>query len=153
MFDCTDGQPLFVGSPAHLRWRDAFFTEAFNRPGVDEFVHLLRLIADLRIALRDVNDFDAFDHRKAGVIIHGECGFQCAVLGRRDALFQHCFGDVFERDLRPMADEAGVRAVFDDRRCARCFPSVDTFAQAHMAHVQGAVTWVQIGVIGIPQFD
>ena len=53
------GDVALVRAPAQLGGRDAFFEEAFDAPGVDELVHLLGLIGDLRVPLADVDDLDA----------------------------------------------------------------------------------------------
>ena len=52
-------QAALVRPPPKLGRRDAFFIKSFDRPGVHEFVHLLGVARDLRVALADVNDFDA----------------------------------------------------------------------------------------------
>ena len=52
-------QLLLVRAPAHLGRRRALFAEALDAPGVDELVHLLGLIGDLRVALAAMNDLDA----------------------------------------------------------------------------------------------
>ena len=48
-----------VGAPSHFRGGRALLAEALDAPGVDEFVHLLRLVGDLRVALAAVDDLDA----------------------------------------------------------------------------------------------
>ncbi len=52
------GDVAFVRAPAQFGRRHAFLEEAFDAPGVDEFVDSLGLIGDLGIALADVNHFD-----------------------------------------------------------------------------------------------
>src|SRR5256885_10440038 len=49
---------LLVRAPAELRGLLAFAHESIHRPGVDEFVELLRLRRELRVALGNVNDLD-----------------------------------------------------------------------------------------------
>ena len=53
------GQLFFVRAPAHLGRGRAFFAEALDAPGVDELVHLLGLVGDLRVALAAMNHLDA----------------------------------------------------------------------------------------------
>ena len=48
-------QLLFVRAPAHFGGGGAFLAEALDAPGVDELVHLLRLIGDLGVALAAMN--------------------------------------------------------------------------------------------------
>src|SRR6185437_12779743 len=52
-------QLLFMRAPAELGRLRAFGDETLDRPGVDESVDRLRLAALLRVALGDVNAFDA----------------------------------------------------------------------------------------------
>ena len=50
---------LLMRPPAELGRLRAFAHEAVHRPGVDELVQFLRLLADLGIPLGDVDDLDA----------------------------------------------------------------------------------------------
>src|SRR3954469_10666454 len=50
---------LLVRAPAELGRLLAFAHETIHRPGVDEFVELLGLVGELRVALGDVDHPDA----------------------------------------------------------------------------------------------
>ena len=75
-------QLLFVRAPAELGRCDAFLVEAFDAPGVDEFINLLGLVTDLSIALADVNDFDIKCLRKGRVVLSVHCGFDHASVSK-----------------------------------------------------------------------
>ena len=59
MLEGEGGQFLFVRAPAHFRRGRALLAEALDAPGVDELVHLLGLVGDLRVALAAMDDLDA----------------------------------------------------------------------------------------------
>ncbi len=110
-------------SPSELGRRRAFLVEAFNRPRVDELVDRLRLRGHLRVALRDVDDLGAgglAESSKRSLDLALGVGDELLERGasdaggRRQPLFEHRGGDLEQRPLREVADEAGVRAVVDD---------------------------------------
>src|SRR5471032_3384956 len=51
--------PFLVRAPAELGWLHALGDEALNRPGIDEDILGLRPLADLGVALGDVDALDA----------------------------------------------------------------------------------------------
>src|SRR5262245_43649272 len=51
------GKTTFVRTPSKFGRSGAFLVEAFNRPGVDEFVDILGPRRHLSVALRDVDHF------------------------------------------------------------------------------------------------
>ena len=55
-------QFLLVRAPAHLGRGGALLAEALDAPGVDELVHLLGLVGDLRVALAAVDHLHAELH-------------------------------------------------------------------------------------------
>ena len=70
-------QQLFVRAPAQLGRRHALFMKARHRPGVYKLANLLRLAADLRVALGDVNYFHAGLHCQLRVVLIGQRAFNC----------------------------------------------------------------------------
>ena len=58
-------QFFFVRAPAHFGRGGPFFAKAFDAPGVDEFVDLLGLVGDLRVALGAMNHLHAQLHGQA----------------------------------------------------------------------------------------
>ena len=108
---CESRQLLLVRSPTQFRRSDPFLVKALHRPGVDELVLELRLVADLGVALRDVNDLHA--ERMRQVVPRALVARSGDVVVR---LFgKQCVGDVGECRLREMRNEAGVSAVVEDR--------------------------------------
>ena len=118
-----------VRAPSELGRRRAFLVEAFDRPGVDELVDRLRLRRHLRVALGDV------DHLGAGRLAEsGERSLGLGLRRRRRASRTPRWstpvaagspfsiiagGNLEQRSLREVADEAGIRAVIDDGRRTR----------------------------------
>ena len=95
-----------VRAPAQLGRLRAFADEAVDRPGVDELAGLLRDRRDLRVALGDMDRLDAEplgEARPAGAV------------GRRLDRRVGVAGEVEQRLLDEMRDEAGIGAVRDDR--------------------------------------
>ena len=112
-------QTPLVRAPADLGRRDAFLVEALDGPGVDELVGRLRHVGDLRVALGDVDDLRAGEHRQVGCTSRRRAPFSRPARrrpGRRAA--SPC--DLGERLLGEVADQTGVGPVLDDRRRARC---------------------------------
>ena len=58
-------QLLLVRAPAHFRRGGAFLAEALDAPGVDELVHLLGPVGDLRVALAAMDHLHAQLHGQA----------------------------------------------------------------------------------------
>ena len=95
-----------MAAPTQLGRLHALSDEAVDRPGVDELARLLGKRGNLGVALGDVDHFDAELRRKRGPF--------GARLGRGDGA--HRLGDVEERGLDEMRDEARVGAVRQHRR-------------------------------------
>ena len=96
----------FVGSPAELGGLQPLAEEAFDRPGVDELVGLLRDVGPLRVALGDVDALDAEVAREVRPFRARRRRDRAAEVG----------GEPHERVLVEVAHHARVRAVRDDRR-------------------------------------
>ena len=93
---------LLVRAPAELGGLLAFADEAVHRPGVDEFVDLLRLRGQLRVALGDVDHLDAELARELPPLLArlGAAGVDAGVVG-----------DVEQRLLDEVRHQARVGAV------------------------------------------
>ncbi len=101
---------LLMRAPPQFGGLRAFTDETVDRPGIDEFIRLLRLVGDLRIAFGHVNDFDAERHRELGPF---------GSISRRAGVYQRVRGDVQQRLLDQVRHHAGVRAVRQYRRRRR----------------------------------
>jgi hypothetical protein len=97
---------LLVRAPAELGRLAAFADEAVHRPGVDELVAPSGGTGDLRVALGDVDHLDAELVRERA---HSSRVFGVAVLDAGVG------GDVEQRLLDEVRDEAGVGAVREHR--------------------------------------
>src|SRR5271165_2796841 len=114
------GQLFFMSAPAHLGRGRPLLPEALNAPGIDELVHLFGLVCDLRVALAAMNDLDT--ELVGQVVKVPRLGVVSDLLALGPAVFFFCerlLRDVQECVLGEMADQAGVRAVFDYRRRPR----------------------------------
>src|SRR3954469_12041371 len=100
---------LLVRPPTQLGGRDALLVEPLDRPRVHELVLALRLVADLRVALRDVDRLDAQGLREAVPGALGAGGGDR--LRAAAAPFERRVCDVGESRLGEVRDEAGVRTV------------------------------------------
>ena len=96
-----------MGAPAHLGGLAALRDEAVDRPGVDELADLLGLPGDLGVALGDM------DHAHAEVACQLAPALPSGGLHRAQA---GVLGEVDQRLLHEMRDQAGVGAVGDHRR-------------------------------------
>ena len=96
-----------MGAPAHLGRLAALRDEAVDRPGVDELADLLGLLGDLGVALGDVDHLDAEIARQLAPALAG---------GRLHRAQAGILGEVDQRLLDEMRDQAGVGAVGDHRR-------------------------------------
>ena len=141
-------------APAHLGRGRPFLAEALDAPGVDELVHLLGPIGDLRVALAAMNDLDA---ELVGQVIELlRRGMVRNPLGLRAAEFlvgQRPLGDVQQRLLGEMADEPWVCAVLEHRGRPRLAPRRDHPPQVHVPPVErplGRMLVLRSGV-GIPE--
>ena len=148
------GQFFFMGAPAHLGRGRSLLAEALDAPGVDELVHLFGLVGDLRVALAAVNHLDA---ELVGQVVEvPRLGVVSDLLRLRAAEFffrQRLLRDVQERVLGEMADQAGVRSVFDHRRRPGLAPRGDHPPQIHVAPVEGPLGRVLVfgSGVGIPE--
>ena len=98
---------LLVRPPAELGRLRPFTHEAVHRPGVDELVEFLRVLAHLGIALGDVDDLDAQRLRELRPLLAagGNLGFEA-----------HVLGDIEERLFDQMGYQAGIRPMSEHGR-------------------------------------
>src|SRR5579864_441820 len=112
-----------MGAPAHLSRRRALLAEALDAPGVDELVHLLRPIGNLRVTLAAVDDPDA---ELAGQMVElPRLGVMCDLLRLSPhdlPIRQSVPGDIQESVLGEVADQAGVCPVLYHRARPRLTP-------------------------------
>ena len=145
---------LLVRAPAHLGGRGAFLAEALDRPGVHEFVDLLRLVGDLGVALGAVDDLHAEllreETERAGRDQAGDL-FGAGAPGL--LVLDEPVADVDQALLDEVRDEAGVGAVLDDGGRALGLPLLQHAPQVHVAVVEGLGGRVGIRAagVGIPQ--
>ena len=154
MLESEGGQLFFMGAPAHLGRGRPLLPEALHAPGIDELVHLFGLIGDLRVALAAVNDLDA--ELLGQVVKVPRLGVVSDPLRLSPAEFllrQRALRDVEQRVLGEMADQAGVRSVFDHRRRPGLAPRGDHPPQIHVAPVEGSLGRVLVfgSGVGIPE--
>ena len=111
---------LLVRAPAEFGRRRAFLAEAFDAPRVDELVHLLRLIADLRVALAAVDDLHTQLH---GQLVEPQFVHQPLDLtgaGAIDFLVgDQLLADIQQALLDEVGDQSRVGPVLDARRWTR----------------------------------
>src|SRR5439155_15247636 len=103
------GHPYLMGAPAEFGRLHALRDKAFDRPGVDELVHRLRLLRALGVALGDMNALDAELLRELAPAF--------AALRLVD-LNAGVAGDVEQRLLDEPRHHAGIGAAGGDRRRA-----------------------------------
>ena len=129
-----------MSAPTHLGRSRSLFAEAFHAPRIDELVHLLGLVRDLRVALAAMNDLDA---ELLGQVVEVlRLGVVSDLLRLRPAEFlfrERLLRDVQKRVFGEMADQPGVRAMFDHRRRARLAPLGNHAPQIHVAPVEGSL--------------
>ena len=113
------GQFLLVRAPAHFGGRGALLAEALHAPGVDELIHLLRTVCDLRVALAAVDHLHA---QLIGEVVEGPAlrvlGDPLRLLAGKLLLLEALGGDVEQRVLREVADESWIGTVLEDGRRA-----------------------------------
>ncbi len=98
---------LLMRAPPQLRRLRAFADKTIDRPGIHEFVGLLRHIGNLGVAFGHVNDLDAQRLRQlrpAGAVL------------RNAGLHARVLGDVQERLFDQVRHQAGIGAMREDRR-------------------------------------
>ena len=121
----SGGQLLFVRAPAHLGRRRPLFAEALDAPGVDELVHLLGPVGDLRVALAAMNDLHA--ELLGQVVELRAASTWCAIFSACAPLnflsAERAVGDVQQALLGEMADQARVGPVLEHRGRARLAPT------------------------------
>ena len=146
------GERLFVRAPAHLGGGGAFLAEAFDRPRVHELVDLLRLVGDLRVTLGAVDDLHA---QRLGENVELAGAAELGDLLGGGALHlpvgDQLLADVDQALLHEMRDQAGVRAVLDDRGRALGLPLRRHAAEIHVAPVQRLLGRVGAALVRIPE--
>ena len=100
-------------APSELGRLAAFADEAVDRPGIDELARASADAAHLRVALGDMDDLYIETTRESGPL---------RVVGRHDGVDASIAGDVEQRLLDEVRNDAGVGAVGDHRR--RCRPRI-----------------------------
>ncbi len=148
--------PLFVCTPTQFGWRNTFFIETFHRPRVAELVGFFWNVADLGVALGNVNHFGASELCKHVELFCIQRRLQrtCATAGF--AIKKQLVGDVDKRLFHQVADHARVCTVFEHcRRAIVGAPLGNHFADGLMADIKGALERMGLGnvVVRIPQFD
>ena len=147
------GQLFFMGAPTHLGRGRPLLPEALNAPGIDELVHLFGLVCDLRVTLAAMNDLDAELMRQVVKVPRPGVVSDLLPLSPAEFVFrERLLRNVQERVLGEMADQAGVRSVFDHRRRPRLAPRGDHPPQIHVAPVEGSLGRVLVvdSTVGIP---
>ena len=150
------GQLLLVRAPAHFGGRGALLAEALHAPGVDELIHLLRTVGDLRVALAAV---DHLHTQLMGEVVEGPAlrvlGDPLRLLAGKLLLLEACGGDVEQRVLREVADESWVGTVLEDGRRAGRSPAGDLLPEIHVPPVEREVRGVGAlrMLVGVPEFD
>ena len=148
------GQLLLVRAPPHLGGGRALLAEALDAPGVDELVHPLRLVGDLRVALAAMDDLDAQPAREVVELLLRD---ELADLLRGPPLGfpvrDEALTDVDQALLGEMRDQAGVGAMLDHRRGALVLPPGDQAPDGHVPPVKRSLGRVLVRRpgIGIPQ--
>ena len=150
------GQLFLVRAPAHFGGGRAFFAEAFDAPGVDELVHLLRLVRDLRVALAAMNHLHAelpgemVEALRLGVV-SDRLRLRLAEFLVREGLLRN----VEQCMLGEMADQPRVGAMFDHRRRPGLAPAGDHAPQIHVPPVERSLGRVLVvgSRVRIPELD
>ena len=102
-----DRKMLLVRAPPQFRGLRAFADKPIDRPGIHEFVGLLRHVGNLRVAFGDMDDLDAQRLRKrrpAGAVL------------RNGGLHARVLGDVQECLFDQVRNQTGIGAMRENRR-------------------------------------
>ena len=120
------GKMLLVRTPAEFRGLRAFADETVHRPGIDELVQPLGHVADLGVALGDVDDLDAERLRELRPLLAARRGLD---------LQPQILGNVEQRLLDQVRHQTGIRAMREHggRRVFR------SFAQRERLEAHGVV--------------
>src|ERR1019366_2411057 len=146
--------PLLMGAPAQLGGRLAFLAKSLDAPGIDELVDLLGLVRDLSIALRAVNHLHAERLREeVELLCPNELGDVGGFPRGQHLVRDQAVADVEESLFRKVRDQAGVRAVLENRRRALRLPLRDQAANVHVPPVERLLGGVLLraGGVWVPQ--
>src|SRR6185503_19968369 len=114
MLEGKCGQLLFMCAPPHLGRGRPLFPKALNAPGINEFVHLFRLVRDLRVAFAAMDDLDTELVGQVIKILSFGVMSNLLPLGAAKFFFRECsLSDIQECVFSEMADQTWVCSVFD----------------------------------------